>query len=528
MGLRYTFAVTCAVGILLSNVSTPAATAQVDGACTLTPSIIWDLNEGPTPPDRFPDAVGTLRAKMLFVDFSDAPAGGQDTAPYSELLIPDSRTWFEEVSYGRASLEVDVVDRWFRMPKPSTDYSFKRGLTFANHQRYIQDALSTADPHVDFRQTDLFFIVVPRSALEISFSPAFVGGAWERPIQTEEGAIGFGATFGQDIHNESWGWRVLVHETGHTLSLPDLYSYQPADPDYWTGVQGFVGAWDPMGYLGLGTHLFAWHKAKLGWLEPSQVKCITTNAPISQVLAPLAADGGVKALVIKTGPDSAIVAENRQAIGHDSRICSEGLLVYSVHASIANGMGPIRVLPSGPSNSASNDRCGTFHDAVFTVDGAPLFHDEALGVSIEVQKQEGDLLTVSAQYSKGPAGPDTDPTNQDPPGETEDLAPPVLNDLSIKPKRITPDGDGKKDSAEIRFSLGEEADVTIVIEDSSGTLTGTLFEGKMPPGPKALRWDGKADGGGKAAAGRYRITVSASDQAGNTAKISGFVTVKRK
>lgn len=65
---------------------------------------------------------------------------------------------------------------------------------------------------------------------------------------------------------------VLAHETGHVFDLPDLY-HRPVDGkgDWDT----HVGDWDLMGsQFALAPDLFGWHKWKLGWLEPRQVRCV--------------------------------------------------------------------------------------------------------------------------------------------------------------------------------------------------------------------------------------------------------------
>jgi M6 family metalloprotease-like protein len=70
---------------------------------------------------------------------------------------------------------------------------------------------------------------------------------------------------------------VYCHEYGHALGLPDLYDVGT----YCTGTTGWgIGAWGLMGFGGWGgdvitpwspTHMCAWSKIQMGWINPSRV-----------------------------------------------------------------------------------------------------------------------------------------------------------------------------------------------------------------------------------------------------------------
>ena len=71
--------------------------------------------------------IGTVKALMIFVDFSDAPAsaanpnqGGRDwrvPQSYWDFLEP-SVEMFKRASNGRFTLDVDLGRQWHRMPEP--------------------------------------------------------------------------------------------------------------------------------------------------------------------------------------------------------------------------------------------------------------------------------------------------------------------------------------------------------------------------------------------------------------------------
>src|SRR5262249_3913099 len=79
--------------------------------------------EAPTNYGIFATPLGTVRAVMIFVDFSDAPGSASPTAVAAQVLQNgDFQRLYHDQSYGKLTLEVDVrADLgWRRMPKPSS------------------------------------------------------------------------------------------------------------------------------------------------------------------------------------------------------------------------------------------------------------------------------------------------------------------------------------------------------------------------------------------------------------------------
>ena len=79
--------------------------------------------------------------------------------------------------------------------------------------------------------------------------------------------------------------------------------------------------------------------------------------------------------------------EARRRLGQDARLCDEGVLVYSVDATVRSGDGPIRVRAAQRGRNAELiNRCGPLYEAPF--DRGPgevaRFRDSAAGISMEV------------------------------------------------------------------------------------------------------------------------------------------------
>jgi hypothetical protein len=136
-----------------------------------------------------------------------------------------------------------------------------------------------------------------------------------------------------------------------------------------------------------GGHFLAWEKWKLGWLDQSQLTCLTTPGTLTVSLTPLERAGGLKAVVVPTGPSSAYIIEARKKIGQDARLCETGVLVYSVDASVRSGYGPVRVRAAQRDlNGDLLNQCGPLYNAPFDKGSGEVarFADNAAGITMQV------------------------------------------------------------------------------------------------------------------------------------------------
>ena len=328
-------------------------------------------------------STGTLNALLLFVDFPDFPA--QETAQgLYDFFFPEAADWFRNASYGRLRLNVtaDPAAGFYRMPARADSYRWSRGLTTAMHLKYIQDALTAYNRTVS--GVDLLYIVVPRKTTAITTS--FTSSV---EIRSKAGAriARTATTFGTTLYT-SWGYKTMNHETGHALCLPDLYELS-------SGMGGvYTGGFDLMGPIGgPGPDFFAWNKWLLGWIDDSQVECVSGPGSTTHALTPLGVSGGLKAVAVKKNATAALVAELRTPIGVDSRLCAPGVLLYTVSTTVPSGKGPIRVVDTTP---ASRGCLGEqLNDAPLSlkVPGSP-FTVPSWGVSVTVTNQTASLVTI--------------------------------------------------------------------------------------------------------------------------------------
>jgi M6 family metalloprotease-like protein len=334
---------------------------------------------GPTDYNDRLRPAGNLNALLLFVDFSDAP-GVEDPETIFGSITPPFQQWYADASRGKVTISVTPASKWLRMPKPSSAYSFTRGLTFDLHKTYIADALAAGDVEIDYRPYDIYYILASNTP-NISFSPTWVP-------QPGSGLVFDGkeirhvVTLGADIRTNlpNYGAWILMHETGHLFGLPDLYDLGTASfPDF----HRFVGGWDPMGWLQLGSSFSAWDQFKLLWLDETLMNCVG-KGDVEETLTSLTTGSGARGISVPVSANKALIAEVRDRTGVDAGLCDSGVLLYTVDSTIPTGQGPLRVINGG--SNRTNGACGILGDATFRPEAGKLssYTDPSSGVSFTI------------------------------------------------------------------------------------------------------------------------------------------------
>ncbi|MFD3842844.1 M6 family metalloprotease domain-containing protein [Streptomyces sp. NPDC058642] len=353
---------------LFTTMSALAATSLITGPsaaepfssepCALTRTQAHHSEGLDTWNTAYPRPVRALDAVMVFLSFPDATprtTPGELTADH----FPATTRFFEQASYGTFTLRPHPLRQWIRMPQPSTAYAIQRDWSASHRTAYLRDALTAVDGAVDFSRYDVVYFVADPDAPGVDSDATKVVNL-DVPLRADGTDIRRVVTVFEQHPPDRL---VLAHETGHVFDLPDLY-HRPVDGkgDWDT----FVGDWDLMGsQFGLSPDLFAWHKWKLGWLEPRQVACVRgstrltleplgagAGAPAAAGTASFGLGRGTKLAVVRTGPDSALGFEARSAVGNDTTTCREGVLVYRVNAGSPSGGGPVQVLDAHPRTEA--------------------------------------------------------------------------------------------------------------------------------------------------------------------------------
>ncbi len=349
-----------------ADATVQATASAAAGACDLgTPQQY--VSESPNAAVGMVPSIGQVDMTMLFVDFPDAPAGSESAQALFDKTVPPAIPFFQAMSDGRFDLQVHPAAVWLRMPHPSTSYGFP-DLSAEQHLAFFRDAISVADPFVNFAGQEVVDVIPTQSATAINTSVTIDAGPVSSYFVADGAKVRYGSTFDsalKDGDSAPYAYAPLVfeHETGHVLGLPDLYATDDLPDSY-----RYMGVWDPMSDTYRGTGFNAWHRGKLGWLDPSQVKCVSKPKKVTTSLTPLDLAGGRKLLAIKYSPTKVITVEVRRPVGTDAGLCGQGVLISRVDSTKESGNGPIVVARAAKSTSTDYD-CGSTANAAYQTGG---------------------------------------------------------------------------------------------------------------------------------------------------------------
>jgi M6 family metalloprotease-like protein len=341
--------------------------------------------------DTYVRPIGTVKAILLPVDFSDAPATTPADTLFEDTFGQQPIDWLSTSSYGKLDFQVTPIRHWLRIADPMSSFTFPGGApSGVDGKRFITEALQAADAEVDFKSYKIVIILSNKEATALT-------GANTRAYTTSD-AIPIDGTLVRDVETlgsttYKYGPLVLDHETGHAFGVTDYYLPGGTGPALYAD----AGDWSIMSDSYDDNDHLAFDKWRYGWLTNDLIACLNDETDDDYILSPLAADDdGLKAVVLRTGLRSAIVAEYRTAEGNDANVCSEGVLIYRVDSN--TGVRPVRVVDSVPGSGTGNTGCDLeLADAPFT-DG-DTFSDDASGIEIDVTATGDGQATIHVTRS---------------------------------------------------------------------------------------------------------------------------------
>ena len=120
---------------------------------------------------------------------------------------------------------------------------------------------------------------------------------------------------------------VVCHELGHMFGLPDLYDTSGGGEGLGNWCLMATGSWGFDGSQQYPSHMSAWCKQHLDWLDPT---VISSDPGVVQSLQHL--EAFPEAFRIDSGYPTGehLLLENRQAAGFDAMLPGDGLLIYHV------------------------------------------------------------------------------------------------------------------------------------------------------------------------------------------------------
>ncbi len=289
---------------------------------------------------------GVVKVFALLLDFSDYPSdathyptpGTINAALFGDGVPTDYpreslRNYYRRSSYSQ--LDIGGVTLGYYRPAYSRA---SMAQTTAAREALIMEALTSFDATTDFSQFDNdgdgkidYFCV-----LWTGPSGPWASFWWGY-------YTGFGSSFtldGKQFQDSRYSWQwtntstgltfpplVVIHETGHSLGLPDLYDYDGA-----VGPDGGVGGLDMMD-ANWGDHN-CFSKMLLDWITPA----IAVNGS-SYTLSP--SSTSQQAMIMWPGYSLAspftefYMIQNRTRTGNDTGYPADGLVIWHIDATLA-------------------------------------------------------------------------------------------------------------------------------------------------------------------------------------------------
>ena len=337
--------------LLASDARIAPASALTSIATCKTEDKTPDYREGgalrhrngfPRPPEAI---TGKKIGKILVIpmDFKDVPfltektSRGQFGQMFSsdlELLdetIPRVKEGFKTASSGRFELIVDVLPRkdWWKF---DIDNPLSSVWGSDNISR-ILDLIKKYKSDFVFDGYDSFVFLTGNG------TPASQGlgtAQGDLAIKVENSKTGtFNAMYIAGGLQQATLW---IHELGHSFfGLEDLYLFSEVFSGSSTSRSelGVPMGWDLMASSNRGG-LLEWNRLLMGWIEDSEVRCLTDQKSSIHYLSDSDSTKDPKLLTINLSPGVTLAAEVRNASGAD-----KGLLLYIVNTHQNAGEGPI-------------------------------------------------------------------------------------------------------------------------------------------------------------------------------------------
>ena len=376
-------------------VAAPSGVQHVNRADLADPDMCRPYSPVAGPTAGFPlprwaaPSTGTVQVAVLFVDFPDAVAA-HTTRQEADQSLAYIEKYLETASYGRLDIEFVPLHRWLR-----AEHNHDHYLSGAVTGAMDKEAVRLADPHFDFTGHDILMIVMP--------STHFHGANATGMVYTQEGALTttrINTALSAKPRSTPLGWgHKATHEIAHTLGLLDMYAYDTSRHELPAGEQWVSTHFGLMGLEAsypstrqdrvYAREMLAWSRWQLGWMNPSQIRCIT-EPDITVTLNPIALDPGnaTAMAAIPLSQSKVIVIESRRKLGYDTSrdasLATEGVLVYTVNATLGSGGLPIKL--AGDTGNGRIDRY-----PILTVGQSVTTH----GYTITVDTDNGDTHTIT-------------------------------------------------------------------------------------------------------------------------------------
>jgi hypothetical protein len=313
-------------------------------------------NGFPRPPEAI---TGKKKASILVIpmSFKDAPFLAEKTArgPLGQLVtsdldlmnetIPRVKDGFREISSGRFELTVDVLpqkDWWiFDIENPLSS------VWGTDNISKISELIKKYKSDFKFDGYDTFVFLLGNGLVGSQGLGTAQGDLGIKVANSKTGTFNLMYLAGNLALTTLW-----IHELGHSFfGLEDLYRFS----DINSKVEPQLAEldvpmrWDLMASSSRGLALLEWNRLLMGWLEESEIRCLTDQKSSIHYLSDSDTTKDPKLLTINLSPGVTLAAETR--VGSNGK----GLLLYLINTYQNAGDGSVltqnALIPKGQSKS---------------------------------------------------------------------------------------------------------------------------------------------------------------------------------
>ncbi|UCE34378.1 MAG: hypothetical protein JSV40_00135 [Deltaproteobacteria bacterium] len=333
--------------------------------------------------------------------------------------------YIRELSYGRVRVDVEITP-WMEMPKPVSQYSLSSWRIQAwssedqrRRQAIVQDAAAIIDKRYDVSAYDGLFLVVGASLQAFGRNGYLARTLWGffRTVTPSLKVVPPTDVHIQDCPFPSLAYalpKILGGYKNRKSVAPTLYDYGAQSRPGFHGYANellrkrggheyfsiYVGPWDILSQHGIKTMwgfmpqgMTSFTKIRLGWIRPEQVITVREGKTIEVLLAPLwKGDAETLAVRIPVNDHLYYLVENRQRVGVDRHLPSEGVLILQVDENIPESAGPVRVMNAHP-------RTPYFKKAPFQV--GEKYENREHGIAVTVLSKAGDQYLLEIVKRRG-------------------------------------------------------------------------------------------------------------------------------
>jgi len=280
--------------------------------------------------------------QVIGVDFIDKKAGNGSPQDQNKYISSATEKFWVSQSTVPVKINWKWHPDWVTMPNPIKSYNmggsffegkFNPGIYF----QFARNIISQTDEKIDFNSINLLIILFPKGIQNDEIGTFVVHT--QDTYFTNEGGINNLIMAGGDYATVE----TYIHEFGHALGLTDIRDTTNLGNQKSDGM--YFDTMNNQNY----PELLVWHRFLLGFLEPTQIHCLSDSNESTHWLHPVAKNTKeLKGLVIPLNSTEAIIVESRRAINYDEKLKSRsdliGAVVYTLDSKVPYRRTPVRVV----------------------------------------------------------------------------------------------------------------------------------------------------------------------------------------